>query len=199
MAALSEARRLTGMVLANNGTFGLWQSALTAGDELIASQYETELSGDKVFQAYRQLGAALAEIEPRVTASDAGEGCVVVRLAERVSLLPVAGMGRFRSGVEPCAACANGSPNAVVCCGDSTGDREAVAEFDAAAMTAEASLGARLNKVLEMTAMADTQVVAPVWAVPRDEARVSIVYKDGPGVPVTACDAQRPGLVTLFR
>jgi hypothetical protein len=175
MAALSEARRLTGMVLANNGTFGLWQSARTAGDELIASQYETELSGDKVFQAYRQLGAALAEIEPRVTASDAGEGCVVVRLAERVSLLPVA------------------------CCGDSTGDREAVAAFDAAAMTAEASLGARLNKVLEMTAMADTQAVAPVWAVPRDEARVSIVYKDGPGVPVTAGDAQRPGLVTLFR
>ena len=180
MAALSEARRLTGMVLANNGTFALWQSARAAGDEMIARQYETELSGDKAFQAYRQLGAALAEIEPKATVLADGEAGERVRLAERISLLPVA----------------DADADAVVYCGDGAG--EGVAEFDATAMAAEASLGARLNKVLEMTAMADTQAVVPVWAVPRDEARVSIVYKDELGTAAAGA-TQRPGLVCLFR
>ena len=96
IAALSEARRLVAMVLANNGTFELWQRAVASGDAALAAQYETELSDDTAFQAYRQLGAALAEVQPMVTDPVAGEGRAPVGLGNRISLLPVVETGRRR-------------------------------------------------------------------------------------------------------
>ena len=195
MAALSEARRLVAMVLANNGTFALWQQAVAAGDAALAAQYETELSDDKVFHAYRQLGAALAEVQPMVTkVIDAGVG-----LADRISLLRVVEAVRQRAGVEPCAECADGTGDAAACCGDGADAPQLVAELDAAAMTAEISLGARLNRVLEMTAMAHTEAVVPVWPAQRDEAQVAIVHMDAPPAPLAAGEAKRPRLVWLFR
>lgn len=195
MAALSEARRLTGMVLANNGTFGLWQRAQAAGNAALAGQYETELWGDTVFQAYQQLGLALAEAQPTGVERVPGEGGAHVRLAERIALLPV---GRRVEPV-PCAACADGVTAAVVCCGDRGGAAETVQALDVRAMGAEVSLGARLNRVLELTAMTETEVAVPVWAAQHDEARVSIVYKDVPPAVVAAGEAKRPRLVSLFR
>lgn len=192
VAALSEARRLTAMILINNGTFGLWRRSVADGDLALAGQYETELSGDKIFQAYRLLGAALAEVQPRSVAQVAVNG--PVRLAERISLLSVAAAVE----AEPCVACANGTKDAAACCGERM-DAEPVAVIEAAALSAETSLGARLNRVLELTAMADREAVAPVWTAQHDEARVSIVYKDVPAAAAKAGEAKRPGLVSLFR
>lgn len=194
MAALSEARRLAGMVLANNGTFGLWQRALAAGDAALAAQFETELGADKVFQAYQQLGAALAEIEPRATGPGEVDAGAPVGLGGKISLLRVVGP----SEAVPCAGCGDGTNDPRACCEDPAGEG-LVVELDQSAMIAEASLAARLNRVLEMTAMADTEAVVPAWAAQHDEARVAIVFKDVPPVAVAAGEAKRPGLVSLFR
>lgn len=199
MAALSEARRLTGMVLANNGTFGLWQRAVGAGDGRLAAQYETELSGDKAYQAYHQLGLALAEVQPRATAPGHVESGAAVRLVSQISVLSAVLSKRRQADAQPCGDCAGGMKDDAVCCGDGAAQMEPVAELDRVAMDAEVSLGARLNRVLEMTAMAQTEAAAPVWAPQRDEARVAIVYKEPPPAPLAAGEAQRPRLVCLFR
>ena len=61
VAALSEARRLTGMILANNPAFVALQRLETGHDR---SSLEAELAGDRVYVAYRNLSAELAVLQP---------------------------------------------------------------------------------------------------------------------------------------
>lgn len=63
VAALREARRLTAMILANNPAFAALHGRGASDDRTVA-ELQSALGGDRIYEAYGHLSAALALLEP---------------------------------------------------------------------------------------------------------------------------------------
>jgi len=184
IAALREARRLTGMVLANNGSFVALQAAQAAGDTAQIAAIEATLATDMVYLAYRLLEGAIAEITPPAQPVPAGTG-----LRDQISV--IAGHVPEPPSEPVQAMVAHAVPVALVA-------------PESNPLEAPISLGDRLNHVLELTAIADEPTMPPstVYRAQSDEARVSIVYRQTPptcGILARPASQDHPELIHLFR
>lgn len=180
MAALSEARRLTAMVLANNGAFTARQRAIANSDAAQIEALEAALTADHIYQAYRHLEAALAEIQPPGHPSGPPQPANLA-LGDRISLIGASAPVSLTQAAQiPDAA---PPPGGAV------------------------SLAERLSRVLELTAMAEVPAAQPqaasvLYASQRDEARVSIVHCTGRmanAMPPGGMTGSHPEFVRLFR
>lgn len=156
IAALREAHRLTGLVLANNPAFAALQVARPAQDAVEVSRLEAVLQADHVYLAYRDLEAAIAEIQPP-HAPDAGSDSR--SLPQQVSLIaPDTQPENREAEVRPA---------------------ETEAPAKSAAAGDEPTLAERLQKALDATAVAESpKLLLSQAAALRDEAKVSIVFRD---------------------
>jgi len=184
IAALREARRLTGMVLANNGSFVALQAAQAAGDEAKIAEIEASLATDMVYLAFRLLEGAIAEITPPADPVPAST-CLLDRISVIAAQVPEPPSGPDRAMIVQAA------PLALVAPADTLND-------------APISLGDRLQHVLELTAIAGEPTTPPgtVYRAQHDEARVSIVYRQlQPAcvIPARPPSQDHPELIHLFR
>lgn len=86
LAALSEARRLLGLVLANNPAFASWREACATG-ATERGDLETRLSDDRNFVAFRHICEAIALLEPEKPDQGMPQSGSVAPISERVTLL----------------------------------------------------------------------------------------------------------------
>lgn len=193
LAALSEARRLMGLVLANNPDFVAWQRS---ADPAI----EATLAGDRTFLAYRHLEAAVdllrpepfvkgADVEgadPTVAARDmtAGDSTPVVHVAPTatpagISAKVVLLQPRTTNRVRVAAQDANPAAKPVDL--DVSGAEAQAASGDAPAVAARAVVSAAI--------VADGIVYGPHL---QEEAAVSIV-RPGPGPAAAGAGSPQVG------
>lgn len=106
LAALSEARRLLGLVLANNPAFASWREACATG-ATERGELETQLSDDRNFIAFRYICEAIALLEPEKPDEDISQSGSVAPISDRVTLLETHRSQRLPTVEIPCPATEN--------------------------------------------------------------------------------------------
>ena len=176
VAALSEARRLTGMILANNPAFVALQRLETGHD---CSSLEAELASDRVYVAYQNLSAELAVLQPAAQSNS-------TPLSQSIALIPKPAPveAERRCALTPCRHDKS-----------SVGDKLRYV-LGEPAIPAEAA-----PERIERAAGFEPRPIEASVAIVRRDVNVQQVPATAPGTPAIAkmADGPKVSLLTLFR
>lgn len=165
LAALSEARRLVHMVLVNNPSFVALAHPGAAPGERAAA--EAALANDRYHAAYGRLNEAIALLTPEPEVATDAEP-TTRRLADKIVAL------------KPHLPAAAVRPPALIAPAAAPLPRAQTATPAEPPPSRTASLEERVRYVLD--APAGDGAGANPWPPGRDEAKVAIVFRDGPAV-----------------